>query len=353
MSGDGTPAAPSDPRRRSPFALGFFGAIGVLVALALSEAVAAVQSVLVLVVLAFVLALGASPVVDFLDRRMPRPLAMVLVPVVVLGVLALGLFALVPLLMNQGTQLVANLPKLLGNLLDHERVREFNEQFGVIDKLQSALTDAKLADTLVNGLMGAGAVVVNFLFSVLITAVLTIYFMGSLGTIKQLVYDLAPASRRDRAKYIADGIFQGVSGYVRGMIIEVTISTIVAFIVLQLFGLHEYAVALAFVYGLLCFIPVAGPPTAAVLLSLVAFSISIPQGLGVAIVFIIYQQFDAYLIYPTIMGRTVRVPGVLVVLSAIMGGILMGIIGAVLAVPTAAALLLVWREVIKPALDVR
>lgn len=347
------PVPDSTPRKSSPFAIGFFGAFGVLVAYALSQTVLAVQSILVLVVLSFVLALGASPLVDFLDRHLPRPLALLLLTLTVLGIFALGILALVPLLVEQGTQLINNLPHLLQNLLDHDQVRSLNERYGIIDKLQDAIASARLADQLFNGVLGAGAVVVNVVFSAIITLVLTLYFLGSLGQIKQLVYDLAPASSRDRAKYIADGIFQGISGYVRGMGVEVLLGTVVTFTYLQIMGLSQYAIALAFVYGLLCFIPIVGAPTGAVLVSLVALSTNLTTGIITIVFFVVYQQIDAYVIYPNIMRRAVQVPGVLVVLSAIMGGILMGIIGAILAIPTAAAMLLIWKEVVKPALDAR
>ena len=344
---------PHDAPQPGPFAKGFFGALGVLVAIALSQAVLAVQNIVVLTVLAFVLALGASPLINFLQRKMHKMVAMALVTIGVLSIVALGIVAVVPLLTQQVTLLARNLPRMLNNLLANQQIRELNEQYGVIDKAQAALQTNDIGNQVFNGVLGAGAVVVNFVFSLIITLVLTLYFIGSLDKIKQLVYSLAPASKRASAKRIANQIFAGVSGYIQGMIIIVLLATSSAFVFLHFAGMREYAVALAFMHGLLCFIPVIGPPTGAVIITLVAFTVNPTTAIAAIIFFVLYQQIDAYVIYPRVMNHTVKVPGVLVILSALVGGILLGIIGALLAIPTAAALILIFKEVVKPALDRR
>lgn len=344
---------PHDAPQPGSFAKGFFGALGVLVAIALSQAVLAVQNIVVLTVLAFVLALGASPLIAFLQRKMHKVVAMALVTIAVLGIVALGIVTVVPLLTQQVTLLVRNLPRMLNDLLANRQIRELNEQYGVIDKAQAALQTNDIGHQVFNGVLGAGAVVVNFVFSLIITLVLTLYFIGSLDKIKQLVYSLAPASKRASAKRIANQIFAGVAGYIQGMIVIVLLATLFAFLFLYFAGMREYAVALAFMHGLLCFIPVIGPPTGAVIITLVAFTVNPTTAIASIIFFVVYQQIDAYLIYPRVMNHTVKVPGVLVILSALVGGILLGIIGALLAIPTAAALILIFKEVVKPALDRR
>ncbi|RRD47897.1 AI-2E family transporter [Tessaracoccus sp. OH4464_COT-324] len=352
------PVAPPPPviepvSGQSPFKMGFYGALGVMFALALSQALVTVQSILLLVLLAFMLALGASPLVDFLSRRVHHKIAVALVGLMAVGVVAIGVITVVPLLTEQATLLIRNLPYLLENLTSNEQISKLNERYGLIDRAQTFLRSPRLGDQVFNGVLGAGAVVVNIVFSAIMTLVLTLYFLASLDAIKQLVYNLAPASRRPRARYIANEIFKGVSGYIQGMGISVTIATVVTFTYLYIIGLRDYAVALSFMHGLLCFIPVAGAPTGAVIISVVAFTISPSAGIAAVVFFVIYQQLDAYFFYPTIMRRTVKVPGALVVLSAIIGGILLGVIGAVLAIPTAAALILLWKELLQPVLDAR
>jgi len=181
--------------------------------------------------------------------------------------------------------------------------------------------------------------------------VLTIYFMASLPTIKETIYALAPASRRARARYLADEIFRGVSGYITGMFVIVTVASVCAFVFMNIAGLGAYSLALGFVVAMFCFIPLVGSSLAMITVALVGFAVNPPIGVATIIYFLIYQQFDAYLLYPTVMKRTVKVPGALVVLCAIIGGMLFGVIGAVIAIPTTAAVLLLYREIVQPALD--
>ena len=338
--------------RYSPFSMGFFGAIGVLVALALASAVMQVQGILILVVMALFLALGLSPAVDVLARRrVPRALAVFLVTISALGIIALGFTALVPILTEQAQALASNLPGLLNNLRDNPQIAEWDQDFQVIDRLKEFLNSRTLLQNLFGGIWGAGRILANVVFSLIMTLVLTIYFLASLPSIKEIIYRLAPASRRPRARYLADEIFSGVSGYITGMFLIVTIASVCAFIFMNIAGLGEYSLALAFVVALFCFIPIIGSSLAMIAVAIVGFATSPTLGIVTIVYFLIYQQFDAYVLYPNILKRTVKVPAALVILSAIIGGTLLGIIGAVIAIPTTAALLLLYREVVQPKLD--
>lgn len=347
------PAPPSEESvRRSPFAVGFLAALGVLVAAALAQAVLTVQSVLLLVILSLFLALGLSPSVEFFTRRrVPRGLAVTIVTLLLLGVIALGFTALVPVLTEQTTALTKNLPGLLQNLADHPQLHYFEERYQLFDRLESFVTSGDLLNNLFGGLMGAGKAVASIVFSVIVTLVLTIYFMASLPAIKETIYSFAPASRRPRARYLADEIFRGVSGYITGMFIIVSVASVCSFIFMNIAGLGAYSLALAFVVAMFCFIPIVGSSLAMITVAIVGFAVNPPIGVATIIYFLIYQQFDAYLLYPNVMRRTVKVPGALVVLCAIIGGMLFGIIGAVIAIPTTAAVLLLYREIVQPALD--
>ncbi len=338
--------------KHSPFAIGFFGAIGVLVALALASAVMQVQGILILAVMALFLALGLSPAVDSLNRRrVPRGLAVFVVTLAALGVIALGVTALVPILSEQTQSLARNLPGLLNNLRDNPQIAQWDEDFGIIDRVRAFLTSGTLIQNLFGGIWGAGRILANAVFSLIMITVLTIYFLASLPSIKEIIYRLAPASRRPRMRYLADEIFSGVSGYITGMFLIVTVASVASFIFMNIAGLGEYSLALAFVVALFCFIPIIGSSLAMIAVAIVGFATSPTIGIVTIIYFVIYQQFDAYVLYPNILKRTVKVPGALVILSAIIGGTLLGIIGAVIAIPTTAALLLLYREVVQPRLD--
>ena len=99
------------------------------------------------------------------------------------------------------------------------------------------------------------------------------------------------------------------------------------------------------------FIPLVGPTISMLIVSLVAVSINTTAGVITLVFFIVYQQVDAYILQPRIFQRSVNVPGPLVVIAALSGGILFGIAGALLAIPIVASLLLLYREVLIPALD--
>lgn len=343
---------PNKLLQHSPFATGFYAAVGVIVAVTLIGAVLQVQNIIILAVLSLFLALGMSPIVELLTaRRIGRGPAVAIVTISALGVITLGVWALVPIISEQVQNLADNVPFWLNNLTQNETFARWNREYQILPKINDFLLSDSLVEQTFGGLLGAGRLLANVVFSVIMTLVLTIYFLASLPAIKEAIYHLAPASRRERTKYLADEIFRGISGYLLGMFIIVSVAATCAFIFMQFVGLRDYALALAFVVALFCFIPLVGSTLAMFAVALVGFGIDSATGIVTIIYFLIYQQFDAYVLYPKVMGRTVRVPGVLVVLSAIIGGVLFGVIGALIAIPTAAGLLLLYREVLIPYLD--
>ena len=339
---------------RQPFAFGFYATIGALVAIGLGNALISLKAILLIVVLSLFIALGLNPMVEWLTkRRLPRGIAVVAVMLGVLVVVGLGATALLPVVTDQGTTLYKNAPTYIQALRDNQQIANLDAQYHFITRLQDFLTNGNLLNALWNGLLGAGAVVANALFSLIVTIVLTAYFLASLPQIKTTIYLLSPGSRRPRAKYLADEMFTRIGGYVTGMTIDVVIAGIVFFIFLSFVGLPQYALALAFMVALLTYIPLIGGITNIVVVSLIGLSVSPTVGVICLIFCILYQQFDTYFTQPRLMARQVKVPGALVVVAALAGGTTLGIPGAVMAIPLAAALLLVYREVILPALDAR
>lgn len=352
------PPAEEDDRgrllRSTPFRLGFFGAAGVLLAIGIALALMQVLNIIILVVMSLFLALGLSPAVDWLtDRRMPRPLAVLIILLLAAGVIALGITALVPVLSEQVQTLIANVPYWMDNLNHNPQIAAWDEEYHILSRVEEFLLSGSLIQNLYGGIWGAGKLLANVVFSVIMTIVLTIYFVASLPVIKESIYRLAPASRRARTRYLADQIFRGIAGYITGMFLIVGVAAGCAFIFMNIAGLGQYSLALAFITALFCFIPIVGSSLAMIVIALVGFAINPTIGIATIVYFLIYQQFDAYVLYPNVMRRTVRVPSALVVLSAIIGGTLLGIIGALIAIPTAAAILLLYREVLLPHLDAR
>ncbi len=337
---------------RNPFYIGFFIAAGGITAYALLTSLGQLKDILVLVVLSFALALGLNPVVEwFHNRGIRRGLAVLLVALALVSFLVLAGWAIVPVVTEQVQRLNQMAPIYLDNLSLNPQIAALDEQFQVISALQEFLKSGELISTLFGGLLGAGQAVANVIFSVTISVVLTLYFLTSLPSIKEVIYQLAPGSRRARTRYLANEAFKRVGGFVSGIFIVAMLWTVFSFILLTAVGLSQYAVALAVVVGLLAFIPLVGTSIAIIIVGIVAFSLGQTPGLITVLVMLAYQQFDAYVIQARVFSRSVQVPGVLVILAAVSGGLLLGLVGAILAIPTMAALLLLYREVLIPHLD--
>jgi len=336
---------------RNPFQIGFFLAIGAMTAFGLVTLAVSLKTVIVLVLLSLAIALGLNPAVDWLHHHgVRRGVAVLLVALGLISLLVLAGWALVPVVSEQVNILMLRAPTYLDNLRQNPQIAALDAQFHVIDKAVTFLTSGELISGLFGGLVGAGQVVANSIFSVIVTTVLTLYFLTTLPAIKEVIYQLAPASRRPRVKYLANEMFKRVGGYVSGLFIVVILWMIVSFVFLNVMDMGQYAVALAVVAGILAFVPLIGTSISIIILSIVGFAFSPTTGLITLFFFLAYQQVDAYFIQPRIFSRSVKIPAVLVMLAAISGGVVFGFIGAVLAIPLTAALLLLYREVLLPHL---
>ena len=347
----GTPGAPFE--RKNPFYIGFVGGFGALLAYFLFHAIVGIGSVLLLVVVSLFLAAGLNPAVEFFERRMRRSLAVTVVITVALGAVALFVVAIVPVITDQVTALSNNVPDWLDNLEKNKKIQELDDEYQIIDKVKEYVANGDFVSGLFGGVLGVGLKILSALFNAFIVIVLTLYFLASLEVTKNAFYSLAPASRRHRVSKLGDRIIDNVGGYVSGAFIVALCAGLSSLVFLFAIGLGEYAVALAFVVALLDVIPMIGATIGAVIVTAIAFATDIQTGVICAIFYVIYQQFENYVIYPRVMKRSVDVPGAVTVIAALVGAALLGVVGALLAIPTAAALLLVLREVVVKRQDQR
>ena len=340
--------------RKAPFMMGLLGGFGLLTAYAGSKILVSLGGTLVLIIVSLFIAAGLDPLVRSMERRgLRRSLAVVVVIVGVLGFLALFVFALVPVIADQVRAIGSNAPDWLDQLEHNRRIRDLDEQYGFIEHLKSFVTASNFASTVFGGVLGVGLAVLNAFFNTFIIIVLTLYFLGSFATIKKAAYSLAPASRRQRVGKLGDRIVEGVGGYVSGAFIIALCAGVSSLILLLSIGMSQYAVALAFVVMVTDVIPMIGATIGAVIVTAICFTDSVQTGIIAAIFYVAYQQFENYVIYPRVMSRSVEIPGVLTVIAALVGASLMGVVGALLAIPTAAAILMLVREVFIKAQDER
>jgi predicted PurR-regulated permease PerM len=346
--------APRSLLRHSPFNIGFFGAFGALVAVFLSQQLLSISSVLILLVLAMFLAIGLNPTVEwFMKQGMRRSLAVLLVLFVVITVLVLFVVAVAPVISDQIALITKNAPDWLETLQRNRQVQSLDDRFDVIHKVQDYVTQGDFGEKVFGGALGVGLAVLSALANSLIVIVLMVYFLVSLPSIKHAAYSLAPASKRPRVSELGDRIIRSTGAYVAGAFLVSVFAGISTLVFTFLVGLGDYAFALAFIVGLLSLIPVVGAVVSGIIITLLALTVSPTTALIAAAYYIAYQQIESYFIYPRIMKRSVDIPGAVTVIAALLGGSLMGIIGALIAVPVAAALLLLHREVFLKRQDAR
>jgi predicted PurR-regulated permease PerM len=348
----GEPGPPLD--HHAPFYVGFVGASGALLAFWLATNIATIGSTLVLIVVAFFIAAGLNPSVEWIEGRgVRRRWAVVTVIVAVIVAVTLFFVAIVPVITDQVASITENAPGWLDRLQNNDQVQELDDEYQIIDKIRDYVTDGDFVSTLFGGALGFGLAVLSALFNGFIVLVLTLYFLSSLATTKTALYRLAPASRRDRVTRLGDKIIRSVGGYVSGAFIVSMCAGISSLIFLFIVGLGEYAVALAFVVALLDVIPMIGATIGAVIVTAIAFAEDPKIGIACLIFYVIYQQVENYVIYPRVMQKSVDVPGAVTVIAALIGAALLGVVGALLAIPTAAAILMLTREVFVRRQDAR
>jgi predicted PurR-regulated permease PerM len=332
--------------RRSPFLIGMTAAAGVAVTYGLVLVVVGIRDVLILIGLAFFLAIGLEPAVSWLvGRRFPRWVAVLTVFFAVLATVGGFLAAAIPVVVEQASQLVARAPTYLRDR--DSWLGQLNERFHIQDAISTSFSGGS---GLTGGLLGAGQVVFNALTDVLIVVVLTVYFVADLPRIRATLYRVIPHSRRPRAILIGDQIFAKVGGYVLGNLLISVIAGVLTLIWLLVFGV-PYAVLLAITVAVLDLIPVVGSIIGGVLISLVALTVSLPVCLATIGFVILYRLVEDYLLVPKIIGSTVKVPALVTVVAVLLGAALLGVIGALVAIPIAAAGLLLAQEVLYPRLD--
>lgn len=341
-------------KRHSPFYIGFFGAVGAMLAFWLGQQILSISSVLILIVVAAFLAVGLNPAVEFFMRRgLSRSWSVLLVIVLVVGAVALFFVAIVPVITDQVTAIVDRAPDWFDRLQNNPTIRDLDRRYDLFDRAQQFVQGGSFGQTVFGGVVGVGMAVLSAVTNTFIVVVLMLYFLASLPGIKRSLFRLAPASRRQRVTYLGDQILSNVGGYVSGAFIVALCAGISSLVFLLAVGLGEYAVALAAVVTLLDVIPMIGATLGAVVVSAIGFATDPKIGLACVIFYVLYQQFENYVVYPRVMARSVDIPGSLIVIAALVGAALLGVVGALLAIPTAAALQLLLKEVFLRRQDAR
>ena len=190
--------------------------------------------------------------------------------------------------------------------------------------------------------------------AILIVLILTLYFVASLASIKRGLYQLVPASKRERFIDLAEQISKSVGRFVIGQALLGLSNGVLTFVFLSVLGLIlgepiQYSALLAFIAFLFSLVPLVGTISGSVIITLAVWLFNdVPAVIVVGIWYLVYMQVEAYVLSPNIMNRAVKIPGAVVVVAALAGGTLLGILGALIAIPVAASILLIVKQVIVP-----
>lgn len=339
---------------RNAFQLGLVGSLGVGLGILIIDSINSLATILTYVGAALFIALGLDPIVTWLERRrFPRWAAILTVLVAVLGSVAGILGLVVPIIVDQASQFLARVPDLVATIESQEWIDGLNAQFGAanVDGVFAYVTNfLESADyaSIATGALAVGLTVANYLVGALIILILTLYFTASLNSVKGAVYLLVPATKRERFVDLAEQIMASVGRYVTGQVALALCNGLLSFFFLSLIGAELPAVfaAVAFLFSL---VPLVGTITGSTIIVLAELLLASPAtALTATIYYLVYMQIEAYVLSPRIMNRAVAVPGAIVVIAALAGGSLLGPLGALVAIPFAAAMLLIIKQVVVP-----
>lgn len=345
---------------RSPFKLGFLATIGGLAAILLGQALGQLSAILIYIVAALFIALGLDPVVRWLgSKKISRPLAIT----IVFGGFTLIVIVLIawlaPVIVKQVTQLIQTAPQYLTDIQNQQWFIDLNNSIGPVIDLNAVLQDLETFvqkpenwAAFAGGLWQVGVGLANGVTAGIIVFILSLYFLSSLQLIKRSFYKMAPKTSRFRVMHITEQVTQSIGGYISGMVSLAAISAVLGFIAMTIVGVPFSSILALVLFGL-GLIPLIGPLLGWTVVVIVALFASPITAISIGIFGLIYMQVEAYVMTPRIMNKAVSVPGSLVVIGAMAGGTLLGLLGALIAIPVTAMILIIIKQVWMPLQDKR
>lgn len=347
----------------NPFRTALVATLGVGLGILLIGSIESLSTVLLYVGTALFISLGLDPLISFLERRkLPRWLAVLVSILGVLGVFAGIVLVVLPTLIDQITQLVRQITVFLqstklDDVKDWLTATFPGLQPSFVDDLFTNATDW-LNDnwtTITESVVTVGTAIVTTLFGAFIVLILTIYLTASTPSLKRAVYQMVPASKRPRFIDLSEQITDSVGYYVMGQVSLGVINGVLSTVYLNIIG-APFAAVLAVIAFFFSLIPLVGTLTGSTIIVLVCLVPGLGSpgtALAAGIYYLIYMQIEAYVISPRIMSRAVSVPGAVVVVAALAGGSLLGLLGALIAIPVAASILIIYRQVLIPRMNER
>ncbi|GAA3272523.1 AI-2E family transporter [Dactylosporangium vinaceum] len=329
------------------YRLAIAAGLGLLTVAAGAFAVYSVRQVLVQVLIALFVAVSLDPAVRLLIRHgVRRSIAVAIIAVLVLAILVGFVWSLVPQLVGQAGQLLDNVPHYQEVLQDKSRTyREVADRYGLTQKLTEFATS--LPEKIGGGALGVVTGIFSALVNVLLVTVLTLYFMADLPRLRRGLVRLVPRANRPRAAQAINVVVDKVGGYMIGNLIISLVAGVSVFICLIALGV-PYALPLAVWVALTDLIPMIGAGVGAVGCCIVALVTGDVTSTVVLIVFfLIYQQIENYIVAPRVLRNTVDLSSVAILLAALTGAAILGLVGALMSIPIAAAIKVLMTPVVE------
>ena len=307
-----------------------------------------IRGVILILFMAVFLAVALGPAVDFYQRRLHlRRVAAIGVTYLTLLLVATVIgFLVVPPIVEQSAKFVENVPEYVDTIGDNETIRGFDEKYDISNTLEEEA--AKLPERFGDAASTLQSIVIGVVSAVftIVTVLVLAFFLLLDG--KQLfewfVRELGPV-RGPRVREIADDVYRSVGGYVRGATTIALIAGAATYLMLTILGV-PFAVPLAVLAAFFSLIPLVGATIAGVIIAIVAaLGADFPRDvIAWSVFFIIYQQIENNVLQPQIFRRTVALHPLVVIVALLVGASLLGIVGALLAIPIAGALQIVVKD---------
>ncbi|HET6672590.1 MAG TPA: AI-2E family transporter [Agromyces sp.] len=337
-----------------PFRWAFIAALGVMVAVGIVSAILSISGVVFSVFAAIFITLGLDPLVRWFERRgMKRGLAIVTVIVLFILVIAGMLWLVLPIVIGQAASFIESVPQMLTNLQSQDWYQEAQAGTGgiigtIYAWITTTISDPNFWATVGGGALNIGVAIVGGISSAFFIFILTIYFTATLDVSKAAIYTLIAASHRERVVGYAERIMQNVGRYLSGMVVLAFFNALFSFILLWAVGV-PFALVISVAAFFITLIPLIGTVLTTIVMTLISLFVSPLSALIVLIAMLVYMQVEAYILTPKVMSKAVQVPGSIVLIAALAGGTLAGLPGALVAIPVAAGILLIIKEVVVPA----
>jgi predicted PurR-regulated permease PerM len=295
------------------------------------------------------IAVAASGPVNLLSRKLPRGVAIALVYLGIVFIPIVIALILVPPVVEQGVRLANNLPEYAQDLNEafeeNPTLREANEKYDVTTKLEDVAENlvSRLGDA-AGALVDIGAGVVSSVFALVTILVISMFMIGRGQAWRDAALRRRPPEQAERIRRATDAIANAIGSYIGGALAQAMIAGFAAWLMLVILGVPS-PLPLALIVALLDLIPLVGATLGAVIVGVVTLFVDFPTVTIVWTIFAIaYQQFENYVVQPRIQSRAVELDPFLVVVAALFGGALLGVIGALLAIPMAASIQIAVRE---------